>query len=172
MQTSWPSCARRIANALPAGPAPMMQTSTRRAGLVSIVMKAAPMPRLPRTNQDTAVKAEDRRSGNSATTREYNRRPAFRGGSPRDDSRRRTNSAPNTSRTVFLHAADFNARRARSLSATYHALIGRSGLMAGCRDVRLAGRVRGADATPYLDGDSIGPRSIKIGDAALALDPL
>jgi flavin-dependent dehydrogenase len=73
---------------------------------------------------------------------------------------------------VFLDAADFRARRARSLSATYHALIGHSGLMAGCRDIRLAGRVRAADATPYLDSDSIGPRSIKIGDAALALDPL
>src|SRR5262245_9948288 len=73
---------------------------------------------------------------------------------------------------VFLDAADFRARRACSLSATYHALIGRSGLMAGCRDVRLTGPVRAADATPYLDSDSIGPRSIKIGDAALALDPL
>ena len=73
---------------------------------------------------------------------------------------------------VFLDAAEFRARRTRSLSATYHALIGRSALMAGWRDVRLAGPVRAADATPYLDGDSIGPRSIKIGDAALALDPL
>jgi flavin-dependent dehydrogenase len=73
---------------------------------------------------------------------------------------------------VFLDAADFRARRARSLSAMYPALIGRSGLMAGCRDVRLAGPVRAADATPYLDSDSIGPRRIKIGDAALALDPL
>src|SRR5262249_29698815 len=28
------------------------------------------------------------------------------------------------------------------------------------------------DATPYLDPDSVSPRSIKIGEAALALDPL
>jgi len=74
--------------------------------------------------------------------------------------------------TVFLDAADFRARRAPSLSATYHALIARSGLMTGCRDVRLFGPVRAADATPYLDSNSIGPRSIKIGEAALALDPL
>jgi flavin-dependent dehydrogenase len=73
---------------------------------------------------------------------------------------------------VFVDATDFRAQRMSSLSATYHALIGRSGLIAGCRDVRLSGPVRAADATPYLDTDSIGPRSIKIGDAALALDPL
>src|SRR5262245_22192185 len=51
---------------------------------------------------------------------------------------------------VFLDAADFRARGAGSASATYHALIERSGLMAGCRDLRLAGPVRLADATPYL----------------------
>jgi flavin-dependent dehydrogenase len=73
---------------------------------------------------------------------------------------------------VFVDTAEFRARRTTSLGASYHALIGRSGLMAGCRDVRLSGPVRAADATPYLDGDSIGPRNIKIGDAALALDPL
>jgi flavin-dependent dehydrogenase len=73
---------------------------------------------------------------------------------------------------VFVDAAEFRARRSVSLGASYHALIGRSCLMAGCRDVRLAGSVRAADATPYVDSDSVGPRSIKIGDSALALDPL
>jgi hypothetical protein len=33
-------------------------------------------------------------------------------------------------------------------------------------------RVFTADATPYLDDESVTPRSIKVGDAALALDPL
>jgi flavin-dependent dehydrogenase len=73
---------------------------------------------------------------------------------------------------VFVDAAEFRARRSVSLGASYHALIGRSCLMAGCRDVRLAGSARAADATPYVDSDSVGPRSIKIGDSALALDPL
>jgi flavin-dependent dehydrogenase len=73
---------------------------------------------------------------------------------------------------VFLDGADFRARRAPSLSGTYHALIARSGLMTGCRDARLFGPVRAADATPYLDSDSIDPYSIKIGEAVLALDPL
>jgi flavin-dependent dehydrogenase len=73
---------------------------------------------------------------------------------------------------VFLDAADLRAGHAASLSATYHGLIAQSALMADCRDVRLVGRVCAADATPYLDSHSIGPRSIKIGDAALALDPL
>jgi hypothetical protein len=73
---------------------------------------------------------------------------------------------------LFLDAADFRGRRAPSLSSTYHALLAQSGLMAGCGNVRLFGPVRVADATPYLDPDSVGPRSIKIGEAALALDPL
>ena len=73
---------------------------------------------------------------------------------------------------VFVDAADFRGKREASLNSTYHALIARCGLMAECRDFWLSGRVRVADATPYLDSDSIGPRSIKVGDAALALDPL
>jgi flavin-dependent dehydrogenase len=73
---------------------------------------------------------------------------------------------------VFVDAADFRARRAASLETSYVALIGRSSLMAGCRGARLSGPVRVADATSYLDSDSIGPHSIKVGEAALALDPL
>jgi flavin-dependent dehydrogenase len=73
---------------------------------------------------------------------------------------------------VFLDADNFRARRLPSLRATYQTLIGRSDLMAACLDRRLAGPVRVADATPYLDRDSIGPRIIKVGDSALALDPL
>ena len=73
---------------------------------------------------------------------------------------------------VLVDAVDFRARRATSLSTTYHELIGRSALMAACRDIVLSGQVRVADATPYLDSDSIVPRSIRVGEAALALDPL
>ena len=73
---------------------------------------------------------------------------------------------------VFVDAADFCAERGPSLRASYKALIDRSTLMAGCRDGCLIGPVRAIDATPYLDGESIDPYSIKIGDSALALDPL
>lgn len=51
-------------------------------------------------------------------------------------------------------------------------LIGRSGLLQGCRDVRLVSQIQAADATPYIDEESVTHRSIKVGDAALAIDPL
>lgn len=73
---------------------------------------------------------------------------------------------------VFVDAAELRAQRTASLTATYDALLRRSGLMDECRDAALSGRLRVADATPYLDGESIAPDSIKVGEAALALDPL
>jgi flavin-dependent dehydrogenase len=73
---------------------------------------------------------------------------------------------------VFVDAAEFRTRRAVSLRASYRALIARSGLKVTCRDLDLSGPVRVADATAYLDSDSIGPRCIKVGESALALDPL
>lgn len=64
-------------------------------------------------------------------------------------------------------------RRARGCVAQlFQMLMDRSGLMAGCRDARLASPVLAADATPYLDEESVTPLSIKVGEAALALDPL
>jgi flavin-dependent dehydrogenase len=72
---------------------------------------------------------------------------------------------------VFVDAEDFRAQ-AIPLHLAYDALIRQSHLMAECRDAALSGPVRIADATPYLDSDSIGPRSIKVGEAAMALDPL
>jgi flavin-dependent dehydrogenase len=73
---------------------------------------------------------------------------------------------------VFVDAASLRAGRGASLNATYRGLIGRSVLMRECSDASLSGPVRIADATPYLDDHSIGFHSIKVGDAALALDPL
>jgi flavin-dependent dehydrogenase len=72
---------------------------------------------------------------------------------------------------VFVDAADFRAR-ALPLQVVYTTRIHQSGLMAGCRDISMTGTVRVADATPYLDSESIDPTSIKVGDAAMALDPL
>ena len=73
---------------------------------------------------------------------------------------------------IFLDAARFRAARASLLSAGFRALIEHSGLLAGATGARLLGRVFAADATPYLDEESLTLRSIKVGDAALALDPL
>jgi flavin-dependent dehydrogenase len=73
---------------------------------------------------------------------------------------------------VFVDAAEFRTRRAPSIHASYRALIARSGLKAACRALELTGPVRAADATAYLDSDSVGPRCIKVGESALALDPL
>ncbi len=73
---------------------------------------------------------------------------------------------------VFVDAGDFRRLGANSLSGTYLGLIGHSSLLSPCRDADLTEPVRVADATPYLDSENIGPCSIKVGEAALALDPL
>lgn len=51
-------------------------------------------------------------------------------------------------------------------------LVARSGLLEGCRDIHLVSPVRAVDATPYIDEQSVTHRSIKVGDAALSIDPL
>jgi len=53
-----------------------------------------------------------------------------------------------------------------------HELIARSGLLEGCRDIGLVSPVHAADATPYIDEESVTSHSIKVGDAALSIDPL
>jgi flavin-dependent dehydrogenase len=54
----------------------------------------------------------------------------------------------------------------------FEELVTRSGLLQGCPDIRLVSPVQAADATPYIDEESVTRRSIKVGDAALAVDPL
>jgi flavin-dependent dehydrogenase len=73
---------------------------------------------------------------------------------------------------VFVDVADFRSAARLSAAARFHELIARSGLMTDCQDARLAGSVLAADATPYIDETCITSCSIKVGDAALALDPL
>lgn len=73
---------------------------------------------------------------------------------------------------VFVDAAEFRTGRELSLHARYRALLARSGLEAACRALDLTGPARAADATAYFDSDSLGPRCIKVGEFALALDPL
>jgi hypothetical protein len=72
---------------------------------------------------------------------------------------------------AFVDGASLRAQ-AGSRDAHFQALIARSTLMDGCEAVHLAGPVRVADATPYLDDLSVSRTAIKVGDAALAIDPL
>lgn len=66
---------------------------------------------------------------------------------------------------VFTEAGQGSAGRFREL-------LDGSGLLQGCGDLQMIGRIRGSDATPYLAEECVTPRSIMIGDAALAIDPL
>jgi hypothetical protein len=58
------------------------------------------------------------------------------------------------------------------LHAKFHQLIARSSLLPTGTKARVVGQVRATVATPYLDEECVTEDSIKVGDAALALDPL
>jgi flavin-dependent dehydrogenase len=51
-------------------------------------------------------------------------------------------------------------------------LVARSSLLEGCKDIRMVSPIQAADATPYIDEESVTHHSIKVGDAALSIDPL
>jgi flavin-dependent dehydrogenase len=72
---------------------------------------------------------------------------------------------------VFVDFDHFRSGPRMSVDARFHNFIARSGLMAGCHDAQ-AGRVLVSDATPYVDENCVTSSSIKVGDAALAIDPL
>ncbi len=73
---------------------------------------------------------------------------------------------------VFVDAVRFRAQRKPKLHDTFMELLSRSRLMEGCRDAVMTGSVQATDATPYLDENSLTETGIKIGDAALAVDPI
>lgn len=73
---------------------------------------------------------------------------------------------------VFVDGASLRGRTRPAREARFHELVGRSGLMDGCGERRLVGGVHAVDATPYLDDECVTRAQIKIGDSALALDPL
>lgn len=54
----------------------------------------------------------------------------------------------------------------------FQELVARSGLLEGCRDIRSVSPIQAADATPYIDEECVTHNSIKVGDAALSIDPL
>ena len=51
-------------------------------------------------------------------------------------------------------------------------MVARSGLLEGCRDIHPISPFQAADATPYIDEEFVTDHSIKVGDAALSIDPL
>jgi flavin-dependent dehydrogenase len=73
---------------------------------------------------------------------------------------------------AFVDARQFRAAGAGSLTARFHDLLGRSELMTGCRDAEMIGPPAAIDATPYVDDACASAVAFKVGDAALALDPL
>ena len=62
-------------------------------------------------------------------------------------------------------------RDSGAMNACYDELVRSSGLTLG-RPTHLAGPVRAADATPYLDRDSVSVSTVKVGDAGVAIDPI
>lgn len=73
---------------------------------------------------------------------------------------------------VFVDGARFRAEPGRSLDDRLRALLERSALMREVRGGALRGAARAADATPYVDEACVSAHHIRIGDSALAIDPL
>ena len=72
---------------------------------------------------------------------------------------------------VFADAARTRAIRG-TLAERFRELLSRSRLFAQCRNPELASPVSAINATPYVDREAASPTLLKVGDAALALDPL
>jgi hypothetical protein len=72
---------------------------------------------------------------------------------------------------VFLDPRDLCTMRG-TLTAKFHALIAASSLLPSGVNTDLVSPIQAADATPYLDEECVTEDSIKVGDAALALDPI
>lgn len=72
---------------------------------------------------------------------------------------------------VFLDPRDLR-RMPGPLAAKFHQLLSASSILPAASGARLMGEVHATDATPYLDEECVTDDSIKVGDAALAIDPL
>lgn len=73
---------------------------------------------------------------------------------------------------VFVDPVHLRNVEGEDLTARYLELLRHSSLMPDCRSLHLDGPVQAIDATPYLDEESVTASSIRIGEAALAIDPL
>jgi flavin-dependent dehydrogenase len=72
---------------------------------------------------------------------------------------------------VFVDPRDLRAMPG-TLTAKFHQLIAGSSLLPSGANAHIVGRIQATDATPYLDEECVTEDAIKVGDAALALDPL
>ena len=73
---------------------------------------------------------------------------------------------------AFVDAAASRGTGPAGLAARLEALLARARLMAGWSGARRDGPVAAADATPHLDEDPVQADAIRLGDAALAIDPI
>lgn len=73
---------------------------------------------------------------------------------------------------VFIDVQHFLGAPRASLETRYLSLLAMTGL-AGCLEkARLDSPVRATDATPWLDPDCVSSSRIRVGEAALAIDPI
>jgi len=72
---------------------------------------------------------------------------------------------------VFLNPGDLGNMKG-TLKEKFHSLLATSSLIPADAQAKLAGPVKACDATPYLDEACVAETFIRVGDAALALDPL
>jgi len=73
---------------------------------------------------------------------------------------------------VFVDAARLRGEGRRALERRLREWLRPSALLRDVEGATLLGGVRATDATPYLYSDCVGARHVRLGDAALALDPL
>ncbi|MFT5162197.1 MAG: hypothetical protein ACI9FJ_000765 [Alteromonadaceae bacterium] len=70
---------------------------------------------------------------------------------------------------VFVDELQLKQGAVRDL---YHDIVRESGLFDVAGDIELIGKIRTCDATPYISLDPVSDNHIRVGEAALALDPL
>ncbi|MFN4142403.1 NAD(P)/FAD-dependent oxidoreductase [Aestuariivirga sp.] len=73
---------------------------------------------------------------------------------------------------AFVSPGDFHVRGTAGLEARYRVLIEGSALAEGLSNARIASAVQAIDATPYLAQEPISENVIRLGDAAMTLDPI
>jgi flavin-dependent dehydrogenase len=71
---------------------------------------------------------------------------------------------------VFIDAK--RRRGNQDLESLYRSLLARSALLRGCLNGTLAGKVKGFDASGYIDEEPVNENLIKVGEACFSIDPL
>lgn len=71
---------------------------------------------------------------------------------------------------VFIDAK--RGRDNRDLESFYRSLLAESTLLRGCLGGTLAGKVKGFDASGYIDEEPVSENLIKVGEACFSIDPL